>query len=255
MHRLLSRRPSPAMVVALIALFVALGGSAYALTVPKNSVGTAQLKDSAVTGAKLHNSAVTSSKVMNGSLLAANFKAGQIAAGLGPAGGSLTGSYPDPSIATGAVSTSDFASGAQAPDSAQLGTMAPTAYGSVMSGRVTNLSVTNGATDYGAASGTSGAASTWNSTYTPSPNQDLIARDFVVQLFTSPGPGTSRTISLNVGGTKTSLSCTLSDSSDTECTAAGPVDIPAKSPLSIEDDVTGSPALDSAAFAFRLTPQ
>lgn len=43
MHRGLSRRPSPATVIALIALFVSLGGSAYAaLKLPDNSVGTAQ---------------------------------------------------------------------------------------------------------------------------------------------------------------------------------------------------------------------
>jgi hypothetical protein len=42
------------MVVALVALFVALGGSAYAaLKLPKNSVGAAQLKKSAVTPTKL----------------------------------------------------------------------------------------------------------------------------------------------------------------------------------------------------------
>jgi hypothetical protein len=42
------------MVVALVALFVALAGGAYAATnLPKNSVGAAQLKKSAVTPAKL----------------------------------------------------------------------------------------------------------------------------------------------------------------------------------------------------------
>lgn len=54
------RRPSPAMLVALVALFVALGGSSYAaLNLPKNSVGSKQLK----------KNAVSSKKVRNGSLL------------------------------------------------------------------------------------------------------------------------------------------------------------------------------------------
>jgi hypothetical protein len=78
MRRLLSLRPSPAMVVAFIALLAALGTSAYAqLTIPRNSVGNAQLK----------RGAVTSSKVRNGSLLATDFRAGQLPAGpQGPPG-------------------------------------------------------------------------------------------------------------------------------------------------------------------------
>jgi hypothetical protein len=65
-------------VVAYAALAVALGGTSYAaVSLPRNSVGTPQLKANAV----------VSSKVKNGSLLRADFKAGQIPAGAtGPAG-------------------------------------------------------------------------------------------------------------------------------------------------------------------------
>jgi hypothetical protein len=47
--------PSPALVISLIALFVALGGTSYAAisSLPANSVGTQQLKNGAVTAAKL----------------------------------------------------------------------------------------------------------------------------------------------------------------------------------------------------------
>jgi hypothetical protein len=57
--------PSPALVVSLIALFVALGGTSYAAitTLPRNSVGTPQLKNSAVTGAKIENGAVSAAKI------------------------------------------------------------------------------------------------------------------------------------------------------------------------------------------------
>jgi hypothetical protein len=65
MKWLLRRRPSPATVIAVIALVIALGGTSYAaVTLPRNSVGTAQLK----------NNAVTSLKVANNSLLKADFK-------------------------------------------------------------------------------------------------------------------------------------------------------------------------------------
>ena len=82
MHRVLNHRPSSAMVVASLSLFVSLGGGAYAaLTLPKNSVGAKQLKNGAVTAAKLHNSSVTSSKIKAHSLLAGDFAAGQLPAG------------------------------------------------------------------------------------------------------------------------------------------------------------------------------
>jgi hypothetical protein len=76
-------------VLAAIALALALGGTSYAtaLAVPSNSVGTAQLKNGAVTTKKLAASAVTSSQVRNSSLLRADFKPGQLPAGpVGPQG-------------------------------------------------------------------------------------------------------------------------------------------------------------------------
>ncbi len=48
-------KPSPALVISMLALFVALGGAGYAATaLPKDSVGTAQIKNKAVTAPKLH---------------------------------------------------------------------------------------------------------------------------------------------------------------------------------------------------------
>jgi hypothetical protein len=81
MRKLSARRPSPALVISMVALFVAMGGTGYAaLKLPKNSVGSKQIR----TGA------VGSSEVKNGSLTKKDFRAGQIPAGprglAGPAG-------------------------------------------------------------------------------------------------------------------------------------------------------------------------
>jgi hypothetical protein len=78
------RRPSPAMGVALLALFVALGGVSAAATnglLPNNSVGTSQIKNDSVTRAKIAHQSITGVLIKPGSLTASNFAAGQIPAG------------------------------------------------------------------------------------------------------------------------------------------------------------------------------
>jgi hypothetical protein len=68
-----SRRPSPAMIVAILALVMAMVGTGYAaFKLPKNSVGTKQLKKNSVTAAKIKKNAVTSAKVKNHTLTGAD---------------------------------------------------------------------------------------------------------------------------------------------------------------------------------------
>jgi len=64
-----------ANVVSCLALFVALGGSAYAVKqLPKNSVGTKQIKKNAVTKKKVRKNAINGPKVKNNSLTGADIK-------------------------------------------------------------------------------------------------------------------------------------------------------------------------------------
>ena len=80
------RRPSPAMVVALIALFVALAGSSYAYVrvgsaeIANNSIRSADIHKAAVKSTDLKNSGVLSKDVRNGSLLFKDIKEGQLPA-------------------------------------------------------------------------------------------------------------------------------------------------------------------------------
>ncbi len=102
MKRLMRHRPSPAMVIACIALGIALTGTSVAAVtaLAPNSVGTAQIRPNAVTAAKIKNAnvtgakiarnAITGSKVLNRSLTAADFVASSLPKGpagpTGPAG-------------------------------------------------------------------------------------------------------------------------------------------------------------------------
>jgi hypothetical protein len=76
----IKKLPTPALVVAMIALFVALGGAGYAaVVIPRNSVTTLQVKDR--------------------SLLAKDFKSGQIPRG--PAGAAGAAGPAGPAGPTG----------------------------------------------------------------------------------------------------------------------------------------------------------
>lgn len=94
------RLPSPAMVVACVALSVALGGTSYAAI----RVSGKNVRDGSLTGRDIKNNSVASADVKNGGLLSKDFKAGQLPAGpTGPAGPQGPGGGTGPPGASGAT--------------------------------------------------------------------------------------------------------------------------------------------------------
>lgn len=92
MPSLLARRLTFANVVAVLALFVALGGTGYAAL----SITGKNVVNGSLTGGDVRNNSIASRDVRDGTLLAKDFKPGQLPAGAPGAAG------------TGAVDTSNF---------------------------------------------------------------------------------------------------------------------------------------------------
>jgi hypothetical protein len=118
------------LLVAVLG-WTSLGQAAQRLFLPSGSVGTAQLKKSAVTGSKIKNGTLTGSKIKNGTLTAAKFRTGQLPAGpqgpkgdpgpQGPKGDTgPAGSFPDV-LPTGKTLRGEYSAYG---DAANLGTPA-----------------------------------------------------------------------------------------------------------------------------------
>ena len=106
----MTRRPSPPMLVALLALFLAAGGGQ---AVASGVAHVAKLID----GSKIKPSTITSKQVKDGSLLGKDFKAGELPAGAkgdaGPKGDPGAPGAKGDTGATGTVDTSNFYTKAQ----------------------------------------------------------------------------------------------------------------------------------------------
>ena len=70
MRRLLRHTPSPAMIVALIALFVALGGVGYAAT----RIGSAQIKNNSIRTQDIHNRTIRGKDIRGNTVAAKQIK-------------------------------------------------------------------------------------------------------------------------------------------------------------------------------------
>jgi len=85
MRRMLSRRPSPAMIVAVIALFAALGGTGYAAS----QISGKNIKNRSIAAKKLKKHTLTTTEIAD-SLANQMFRAG-VANGVGNEAGCASG--------------------------------------------------------------------------------------------------------------------------------------------------------------------
>lgn len=104
--------PSPAMVVALIALFVAMGGSAYALV---------------ITGKSIRNNSVTGKDIKNGSLKGFDVKGNSLAGGSIDEG--RLGLVPSSAVAFGAARFAVVTGGGQLARGRSVSSVARTSAG------------------------------------------------------------------------------------------------------------------------------
>jgi hypothetical protein len=221
MARLRAQVQSPALWIALVALFVALGGTGYAaLNISKNSIGTKQLKRGAVKNPDLAANSVSGPKVKPRSLDSTDFKANSLPSG---------------------------PQGAQGPVGPPGATGSP-AFGAIL-GRGVNVGP---GTSFLAPSGQLAADGAENNVTSFTPNAPLTASDLAISLFIAPDAGTSRTFTLRVGHTDTALTCTV-PAGVTLCNSTGSVPIPPMSLISIGSTTTGSPTATFVRFGWRAT--
>jgi hypothetical protein len=221
MARFRAQLQSPALWIALVALFVALGGTGYAaLNIANNSIGTKQLKRGAVKNADLAANSVTGLKVKRRSLDSSDFKVNSLPSG--------------PRGAQGPVGST--------------GAAGSPAFGAIL-GRGENVPA---GTSFLAPSGQLAASATENGVSSFTPNATMTASDLTISLFVAPDPGTSRTFTLRVGQANTALTCTV-PAGVTLCNSTGSVTIPPASLISIGSTTTGTPTATFARFGWRAT--
>lgn len=220
----LRRHVSFANVVSLLALFVALGGVGYAAaTLPKNSVGTAQLKSNAVTGTKVKNGSLTATDLSASARKALTGEAGPA----GPAGPKGDGG------AAGAPGTNGTpgASGVAGP--------------TIISGSM--------GFDVFSPPGSSSNFGTEAGALVPVPaGSSYTAKSFIATAGTAPGGGKSITITLRINQADTAISCTISGAATScEPPAGTAVVVPGGAKISMRTVTAGAPSGSLVAYAFR----
>ena len=209
-------------VVAYLALFVALGGTAVAA---RPLITGADIVDGSLTGADVQNDSLTGSDVLESSLSGG-------APNLGIAASNITGTISDAQVSdTLTASSAANADTLDGKDSTDFLTTS-NSVGGFLSGRIKNLGpdsavgAVSGITDWALAAGDRAAYTTL------SPPVDLVAKDFSFRLTRPPGLGTSRFFWMQVGSSQ-QLLCSVADDDSACQNGSTTVAIPANSEIGI----------------------
>ena len=231
-----SARPST-LIVAVLALVLALGGTA---TAAKLITGK-QIKNSSLTGADVKGSSLTGSDVKNGSIGPAD---------LSNAAKAAKGAKGD----TGAAGAAGAAGapGAKGDAGAKGDTGAAGAdTGTALMGKISNLP-NDASTVFGYPLGQSSANSTQALREFIAPNVATKARDFAVRLTDAPGAGGSRLFFVKINNA-VAMPCNIPVGPSSGCESDLTVNVPARARITIQQTGGGTPDTTDALFSLRLT--
>jgi hypothetical protein len=223
MSSIRGRRPAPSLGIALLALFVSLGGTSYAVS----KIGSRQVANNSLRSTDLRDNSVQSRDVRNRSLLAKDFKEGQLPAGpkgdTGPQG-------PQGSAAANLIQ------GSTGEDLVTLQTseerFPPSGYSAEEPGVV--------------------PGGAWGVT----PNSTTVVRDLVGRLESAPGAGTGGRLFqiFNLDTNAVALSCLVSGTATTCDSGDASATLPPKTRYTMRI-FNGNPSAgpsNGAAWSFRL---
>jgi hypothetical protein len=210
------RTPSPALVVALIALFVTLGGTGYAAS--QGGGG-----DHANAAAKKKKKAKRGPRGRRG-----------------PRGFEGATGPQGPQGNAGAQGTPGT--------NGTNGTNGSPAFGALL-GRGVNVPA---GTSFLAPSGQLAADANENNVSSFTPNATMTASDLAITLTVANGPADTRTFTVRAGNADTALTCTVPEG-NTGCTSTATATIPGGSLISIGSTSTGAPTPTDVRFGWRAT--
>jgi hypothetical protein len=249
------RHPRYADIMATLAFVVATSGAAYAVAaVPPNSVGTAQLKDGAVTNPKVAADAITTTKVKDGAVKTTDIAAANVTGSL-LADGSVTslkvgdGAITGPKLAQNSVSNSKVIDGAI--------TSTKVSDGAITSTKVADGAITSTRVADGAITSTKIGASSIDSSKVASNSlnlSDLVGTDRTGAISFSLGANACGTLNFGVSGAQVGEAglLTLTGSTSPGNLMLGPLRVTAAGQLSARACNISSSSLSVSNLGVRV---